>query len=142
MKTITLKPQYTQNKSYYNKAYILIDDTNTIYQLKSYDTIVAEYNTQTQKFTKLWNGYSRTTAKHITDFVKQFTPLTATTNKKWWDNLPCKANTKYKIIAKHPFVNPYRPTTTFDNYDDAQNYCDELNNKNSLSLWFYEVEEI
>lgn len=134
-----LKPQYTSNKSYYNKAQVLTE--NNILKLKSYDTIVCEYNTQTHEFTKFWNGYSRTTAKHITDFVKQFTDITSTTNKKWWDTLPCKTNAKYKIVAHHPFVEDYHPTTTFDNYDDAQDYADRLNN-NSNGLWYYEVEEI
>lgn len=137
--TIELKPKYTSNKLYWGKAYVLTE--NNILKLKSYDTIVCEYNTKTHEFTKLWNGYSRTTAKHITDFVKQFTDITSPTNKKWWDTLPCKTNAKYKIVAHHPFVNSYHPTTTFDNYDDAQDYADRLND-NSNGLWYYEVKEI
>ena len=55
--------------------------------------------------------------------------------------MPCKTKEKYKIIAHNPFTDAYRPTTTFDNYEDASDYADTLN-QNSNGLWYYSVEEI
>ena len=139
--TTPLKPKYTSNKSYYNKAHIITSDNSPVIQLKSYNTIVLEYNTDTQQLTKLWNGYSRTTQKHIIDFVRQYTTLNVTPNKKWWDSLPAPTTTKYKVVANHIFGSTYNPTTTFDNYESAEEYADKLND-NSRGLWYYSVKEI
>lgn len=38
-------------------------------ELKSYDTIVFEYNTVTGEFIRRWHGYSATTLKHVQMFV-------------------------------------------------------------------------
>ena len=142
MKTITLEPQHTSNKSYYNKAHVITyDDKPHMLYLKSYDTFVLSYDTTTHTLTKTWNGYSRTTMKHIIDFVKQYTTINDTLNKKWWDNLPCSHPHKYKIIGTHAFGFEYRPTTTFDAYNDAEEYANRLND-NSNGLWYYDVEEI
>lgn len=56
-------------KSFYGKAQVV---TNNMYtQLYSYDTLVAELNTETN--TLHINGwYSRTTANHINSFISGF----------------------------------------------------------------------
>ena len=139
---MTLKPQDTSNKSFYNKAHVITyDDKPHVLYLKSYDTFVLSYDTTTHTLTKTWNGYSRTTMKHIVDFVKQYTNINDPLNKKWWDTLPCSHPHKYKIIGRHPFGFEYHPTTTFDAYNDAEQYADRLN-ANSNGLWYYDVEEI
>lgn len=38
-------------------------------ELKSYDTIVFEYNTATGELIRRWGGYSATTLKHVQMFV-------------------------------------------------------------------------
>lgn len=120
----------TLQKSYYKKAYI---ENNTLY---SYDTPILRY--ENGKITKLWNGYSHTTMNHIRDFIKQYTNITTPINKSWWVNLPSNKQ-QYKIIYRHPFVNTYRPNLIFDDYDTAQNYCDNKNEHQTLG--FYEVAE-
>lgn len=140
--THTYALQSTLQKSYYNKALIIEDTaTNTIY-LQSYTTKVAKYNPTTKTFTKLWNGYSRTTMNHIIDFCKLYN-IDFTPNKHNWLNLPTdtttpQTQTRYYIkgtngITTHDFKN-----TLFDNYDQAQEYADNHTN----DFWYYWVEEL
>ena len=138
-----LNPQYTGNKSYYKKAIVYYDQTTNTYALQSYDTRVISYNATTNTLTKLWFGYSRTTMKHIIDFVRQYTntPQSTRLNKKWWDNLSQETHTKYRIVARHAFGCNYSPNTIFDNEDDAYDYADKLNAQ-SNGLWYYDVEEL
>ena len=65
-----MKPKWERNKSYYHKANI-IELSNGVKLLQSYDTIVAGINTA-GRFCKVWGGYSATTMKHISDFRRQF----------------------------------------------------------------------
>ena len=80
----------TNQKSYYNKAFV-IEKGNNIKQLKSYQTIVCEYNTDTGEFTRLWAGYSPTTGNHIKDFIKLYN-INFDFNKKNWESLPTRNN--------------------------------------------------
>lgn len=75
-----LKPEYTRANSFYKKAKVYSVD-EYLY-LVSYETIVARYNTTTEKFEifpdksyqhRLYrNGtHSMTTIKHIDEFMKQ-----------------------------------------------------------------------
>lgn len=52
-------------KSFYGKAYVIVDDdgTETLY---SYDTAIIKRNNG--HLTRLWNGYSVTTQRHIKAF--------------------------------------------------------------------------
>ncbi len=65
MRKFELIPQDRQ-KSYYGKA--IVENCGTYYLLKSYNTPVCAYDTQTGKFTRIWAGYSATTQKHICSF--------------------------------------------------------------------------
>lgn len=69
MKTLELIPIYSNVKSFYNKAKVLLHDDGTI-QLQSYNTIVGEIKNNT--YTQLWDGKSQTTTRHIKEFIKQF----------------------------------------------------------------------
>lgn len=63
-----LTPRYTNNQSFYGKAFIIQADGKTY--LRSYETIVCfidENNTPH----RTWSGFSKTTGRHITDFFKQ-----------------------------------------------------------------------
>lgn len=132
-----LQPRFSNRKSFYKKATIITNgDTITLH---SYDTDVCSYNLKTHTFKKLWNGYSRTTMEHINEFCNQYD--LATFNKKQWDAYPCDNKEKYKVIANHVLGCKYKPTTTFDNYDDAEEYANKLNER-SNGLWYYGVEEI
>lgn len=63
-----LKAEYTTQKSFYGKAVVIRD--GMVDKLKSYKTIVAEYNHQTNEL-KVHGWYSRTTAMHINEFAQQ-----------------------------------------------------------------------
>lgn len=68
-------------KSFYGKAEIIND--GNISKLRSYDTIVAEYNHDTNEM-KVHGYYSQTTAKHINSFLAYFGFNTC--NKKQLEN--------------------------------------------------------
>lgn len=68
MQTFELTP-INGRKSFYSKARVIIE--NNIAKLLSYDTIVAEYNTETKEFKE--NGkYSMTTNTHIKSFKNYY----------------------------------------------------------------------
>ena len=50
-----------------NRAYYRANGKSI--ELKSYDTVVFEYNTETGEFIRRWDGYSATTLKHVEMFV-------------------------------------------------------------------------
>lgn len=69
-----LLPKYNTRKSFYNKAevykkYDEIQKANMLY-LRSYDTIVAVINLDTNK-PCVFGYYSQTTARHINEFLLQ-----------------------------------------------------------------------
>lgn len=81
MKIFTINPT-DGRKSFYNKAAV-IDHENGIFELKSYNTIVARINNG--KFERLWNGYSATTMRHINSFIDYFGISGG--GKAWWNSL-------------------------------------------------------
>lgn len=127
----------TTQKSYYNKA-IIIEDDNTI-QLKSYNTIVLELDKKTNTIKKLWQGWSKTTQNHINDFLRLY-GFDAIT-KKQWEKMTTKNDKKqlYKIKMTNGFCD-FTPNTIFDDYDDACNYAEKLQQNNNF--WSYIVIKI
>ena len=73
----------TSQKSYYGKAKIIT--TEKARYLLSYDTIICRLSFGGE-FRKLWDDWSKTTAKHINDFMR-FTRFGNGFNKKEWENL-------------------------------------------------------
>lgn len=69
-----LKPQFSSNKSYYGKATVIELD-NGVRMLKSYYTIVCIITTWNDDKTidvfLPWKDWSRTTGKHVWDFLLQ-----------------------------------------------------------------------
>lgn len=68
---------YTNQKSFYNKAYIIKE--NNIIKLYSYDTLVLTitFNIDTKKYQLNYNIpecylFSQTTKRHITECLKQY----------------------------------------------------------------------
>ena len=59
-------PCYDGRKSFYGKA-LVIETENGRY-LRSYDTIIC-FLSYGGSFTKLWDGYSVTTMRHINSFM-------------------------------------------------------------------------
>ena len=68
MKTFYLEPNKGQ-KSFYGKATVIIK--NNVAKLKSYDTIVCEYDMNNNKML-VFGWYSNTTAKHINAFLNYY----------------------------------------------------------------------
>lgn len=66
-------------KSFYKKALIIKTEVNgeIISYLKSYDTIVSEYNNTTKKL-KINGWYTSTTARHINSFLAYYGLATMT----------------------------------------------------------------
>lgn len=79
-KTYELTP-VNGRKSFYGKCQVI--DDGKVAKLKSYDTIVAEYNHKT-KAMSVFGWYSNTTASHINSFLSHFGY--PTTNKKGMEN--------------------------------------------------------
>lgn len=63
-----LHPVYNHQKSFYGKARIINNGTETL--LRSYDTIVCKIDSN-GNFEKLWNDYSVTTMAHINEYRRQ-----------------------------------------------------------------------
>ena len=70
MKTFYLVPT-NGRKSFYNKCKVVEDNSNISAKLVSYDTVVAEYNKQTETMT-INNWYSNTTQNHINAFLSRY----------------------------------------------------------------------
>ena len=68
MKILDLKPLNGQ-ESFGGKAQVIIN--GNIIQLRSYETIVAEYNTK-EDIVNVFNWFSSTTAKHINLFLELY----------------------------------------------------------------------
>ena len=79
----------TRQKSYYGKAKVI--RTEKARYLLSYNTIICRVSFGGE-FRKLWNDWSSTTAKHITDFMR-FVRWGNGFNKKEWTNLDCFTTT-------------------------------------------------
>ena len=72
----------TSQKSFYKKAYALEDENGNLF-LQSYDTIVC--GIINGNFKKFWDGYSKTTITHVSDFRNAYNMETI--YKKYWESL-------------------------------------------------------
>ena len=66
---IELTTKFDSRKSFYRKAHYRRKDQKII--LRSYETDVIEFDTETGEFRELWGGSSQTTNRHIREFVRQ-----------------------------------------------------------------------
>lgn len=83
--------------------------------LKSYDTIVA-YADADGRLYRMWDGWSRTTARHVAEFARQFATMTPPPNKARWchmkvarlhdlyrfDEIAARARATLLSLAKRP----------------------------------------
>lgn len=65
-----------------NRAVVIDTEKETF--LQSYDTIILKVDKGARTIEKVWNGYTKTTFKHITDFLRRYG--VTITNKKEWQN--------------------------------------------------------
>lgn len=76
-------PCYDGRKSFYGKA--KVEEIGTVSILYSYDTPICVYDTKKGTFTRLWNGYSATTIRHVNSFLCLYDLPGG--GKKWWSSL-------------------------------------------------------
>lgn len=138
------KLEATTQKSYYGKAVVIKDgdinlDPSAVARLRSYDTIVCEYNPKTGEFTRLWGGYSRTTANHINDFRRLY-GLPAL-NKKAWESLPVKGGSgeRYKVEYSNGFFCA-QSEAVFDDYDTVEKFAADIERLHNGRVFAYPVE--
>lgn len=91
-------------KKTYNKATVIEKDG--VAYLQSYDTIVCGINLETKEFYKFWDGFSRTTQRHIQMFCDEYMVSGKVALKDNWDAIPLShadvdtKRLKYKV-AEH-----------------------------------------
>lgn len=76
-------PCYDNRQSFYGKA--KVEEVGAARVLYSYDTPVCVYDTKKGTFTRLWDGYSATTMRHVNSFLRHYWLRGG--GKKWWDSL-------------------------------------------------------
>ena len=127
----------TTQKSYYGKATVIYRDGEAI--LQSYETEVCKID-KNGDFRKLWNGYSRTTAKHVNDFRKLFglNPIA----KKQWDNIESEGGSKERYVVEfsNGFVS-WTSGTVFENYYEAMDFAENVVAQRNYMMC-YSIEEI
>ena len=69
LKMMELTTKFDSRKSFYRKAHYRREDEKII--LRSYETDVLEYDSDTGEFREMWGGNSQTTNRHIREFVRQ-----------------------------------------------------------------------
>lgn len=79
-------------KSFYGKAKAYYNPVNNAWHLISYDTVVAMYYCGSGMFIRKWNGYSRTTMRHVNAFVRFLGGTSG--GKAWWNSLPMNGGVK------------------------------------------------
>ena len=70
MKTEELRPVYSNQDSFYKKAFVKVDDNNTEYLYSYYTLIVTNYG-KALKFEEDINLYSNTTLRHLREYLRQ-----------------------------------------------------------------------
>lgn len=89
MKIYKLYPVYEGRRSYYGKA--VVRESNGTKTLYSYDTPVCQI-TPEGEIVRLWPGYSRTTMRHINEFLNQngFLHDCTVGGVAWWREQPAR----------------------------------------------------
>ena len=82
---------FDSRKSFYGKARLQIDcDEITLF---SYGTAICKINVVTNQLTRLYDGYTLTTWRHIKEFFKQFSVNIETLTE--WNNIPLNKAIKF-----------------------------------------------
>lgn len=130
MTKTTLKA--TLQKSYYNKAIIFEDDNYIV--LRSYNTDVLAIDKSNNKLLRLWNGWSRTTSKHINDFLMLYG--FATLNKKEWLSMNCiNPQQTYNIYMSNGFFT-YKSNCLLTIDEIEQEVARIKENNNRVCVWY------
>jgi len=82
-----LKPMHDGHKSFNKLAHVKRLSTIGATYLVSYTTYVCFYDVK-GRFHRTWHGWSRTTMRHVVEFVKQFGNGVGPLTKREWEALP------------------------------------------------------
>lgn len=82
-----LKPIHDVHKSFNGLARVKRLHKSGAVMLVSYSTYVCCYDAR-GRFYRLWNDWSRTTMRHVVEFVRQFGRGVGPLTKKEWEALP------------------------------------------------------
>lgn len=82
-----LKPVHDGHKSFNKLAHVKRLPATGVVYLISYTTYVCFYDAR-GRFHRVWQGWSRTTMRHIVEFVKQFGRRVGPLTRKEWEALP------------------------------------------------------
>lgn len=82
-----LKPIHDVHKSFNGLARVRRLHKSGAVMLVSYGTYVCCYDAR-GRFYRLWDDWSRTTMRHVVEFVRQFGRGTGPLTKKEWEALP------------------------------------------------------
>ena len=82
-----LKPIHDGHKSFRGLAHVKRLHKSGVIMLVSYSTYVCCYDVR-GRFYRLWDDWSRTTMRHIVEFVRQFGRGVGPLTKKEWEALP------------------------------------------------------
>lgn len=82
-----LKPIHDGHKSFNGLAHVVRWHKSGVVMLNSYSTSVCCYDAR-GRFYRLWDGWSRTSMRHVVEFVRQFGRGTGPLTKKEWEALP------------------------------------------------------
>ena len=74
---------YDNRKSFYGKA--KVEENGAVFVLYSYDIPVCVYDSDKEVFTRLWDGYSTTTMRHVNSFLRHYGLPGG--GKTWWIKL-------------------------------------------------------
>lgn len=92
-----LKPIHDGHKSFNKLAHVKRLSTLGVTYLVSYTTYVCFYDVK-GRFYRTWRGWSRTTMRHIVEFVKQFGHGVGPLTKKEWEALPVEDYSREKSL--------------------------------------------
>ena len=82
-----LKPIHDGHKSFNGLAHVKRLRESGVVMLVSYSTYVCCYDVR-GRFYRLWDDWSRTSMRHIVEFVRQFGRGVGPLTKKEWEALP------------------------------------------------------
>lgn len=92
-----LKPIHDGHKSFNKLAHVKRLSTIGVIYLVSYTTYVCFYDAK-GRFYRTWQGWSRTTMRHVVEFVKQFGHGVGPLTKEEWEALPVEDDAHEKSL--------------------------------------------
>lgn len=98
-----LKPKFEDCVSYWKRAYVSSASTTGAIYLVSYGKYVCFVDVR-GVFHRKWDGWSRTSGRHIVEFWRQFCGKGPVPYKKVWDAMPVEIDSKSAENAVHDLM--------------------------------------